>query len=208
MRNLISTTTVEAFISTVDFHSSLNLAATVICRTLMLLGIRKRTLPVVIIKSRTSGLSGVAAESWLAYCINSWKPKLIQALLPTHLQTNWPKYWATSVGAEMDSVCVSLCKSVWQGQCHNNNISHSSAAVKDLSMSLALKRAKQTFYIGAFQLNRKIHSKYPAEKLKLRGAVRRHHEWAQTCLCVPCDAVAAQRLTGCIRESPSEGWLT
>lgn len=68
-----------------------------------------------------------------------------------------------------------------------------------------LKRAKQTFYIGAFQLNRQIRSKYPAEKLKLRGAVRRHHERAQTCLCVPCDAVAAQRLTGCIRESPSEG---
>lgn len=79
-----------------------------------------------------------------------------------------------------------------------------SAAVKDLSMSLALKRSKQTVYIGASQLNRQIHSKHPAEKLKLRRAVRKHHERAQTCLCVPRDAAAAQRMTGCIREPLSE----
>lgn len=72
-------------------------------------------------------------------------------------------------------------------------------------MSLASKRKKQTFYIGAFQLNGQIHSKHPAEKLKLRRAVRKHHERAQTCLCVPCDAAAAQWLTRCIRESLSEG---
>lgn len=63
MRNLISMATVETFISAVDFHGGLNLVATVISGTLMLFGIHKRTLSVVIIKSFTSGLSGVAAES-------------------------------------------------------------------------------------------------------------------------------------------------
>lgn len=72
-------------------------------------------------------------------------------------------------------------------------------------MSVASEGAKQTFQIGAFQLNGQIHSKCPAEKLKLRRAVRKHHEPAQTCLCVPCDAAGAQWLTGCIRESLSEG---
>lgn len=41
--------------------------------------------------------------------------------------------------------------------------------------------------------------------LKLRGAVRKHHEQVQTCLCVPSDAAALQQLTGCISESLSEG---
>lgn len=71
MISLISKATVQAFFSTVDFRSSLNLAAPLISAALMLFGIRKWTLSIMIRKSCTSGLSGVAAESWLAYCISS-----------------------------------------------------------------------------------------------------------------------------------------
>lgn len=96
--------------SILNFHSSLNLLATVINWSLMLFGVREQTLSVVIIKSCTSGLSRVATESWLAYCISSCKPELIQASLTTHLHTNWPKYWTTSVGAEWSvCLCMPLC---------------------------------------------------------------------------------------------------
>lgn len=71
MISLISKATVQTFFSPVDFHSSLNLATPLISAALMLFGIRKWTLSIMIIEGCTSGLSGVAAESWLAYCISS-----------------------------------------------------------------------------------------------------------------------------------------
>lgn len=133
-----------------DFHCSLTLAVTLISPTLMLFGIRKRTLSVMITKSCTSGLSRVAAERWLAYCIGSWKPKLALVSLTTPLQINWPKFWATSVGAEMadadgQSVCVCafVCKSVWQWQHRDNNNLSFRLPVKDASLSWFPSNVKQ-----------------------------------------------------------------
>lgn len=121
MISLNSKATVHTFFSTLDFffHSSLNVIAAVISQILMLFGIRKRTLSVMIIKSCTSGRSGVATESWLAYCISSWKLKLLQALLTTHLQMYWPtstgqhlwgqRLWMLTDRASCVRVCVSVC---------------------------------------------------------------------------------------------------
>lgn len=125
MIRLVCKATVHEFFSTPDFCSSQSL----INQALILFGICKWTLSVIITKSRTSNLSGVAAERWLAYCVSSWKPKLIWSLQTTHLQINWPKYEAASPGRDIGC---------WLERVERLNarlISGDNAGSKDLSMS-------------------------------------------------------------------------
>lgn len=170
----------------------------------------------MIIKSCTSGFSGGGRRELTGLLCNFLETQVNTSVADHPFATNWPKYWATSVGAwtvdaDGQSVCmcvyvhafVSVCL-FWQCQCQNNNISYSMRHGRIFQChSHSERRAKQTFfflffyYVGAFQLIKQIHSEYPAEKLKLRRAVRKHHEPAQTCLCVPfrcCGCTAVDRM--------------
>lgn len=198
-------------------------------RTLMLFGVLELALSSLITNSGPSSPTRVAAVRWLVYCVSVWKPKLTQASLATHLQTNWPKYCVTSVGWGEKSrtmltefvhhacVCV-FVKSHWPGnvswqrQWQNNNVSQPVVRRRNFSISPRLELFKKKSILLGTNSQRT-----PSWEIKTKKEQPGNITSAffiffpfspPSSPPAPCDAVATQRLTGCIRESLSEGWLT